>query len=65
MIQSAISELIKDKTVIVIAHRMRTIINADHIVALKDGRVVEMGNSKELLGNKSMFYNMYQTQQQV
>jgi len=47
-IQSAISELVKNKTVIIIAHRMRTIANTDKIVVLDKGKVVEMGKSSEL-----------------
>lgn len=44
MIQSALSRLIKDKTVLVIAHRMRTVAGADKIVVLADGVVAEQGN---------------------
>ncbi len=62
LIQAAISELIKDKTVIIIAHRMRTVINADKIVALNNGEIVEMGTSKELLDNNGMFSKMYKAQ---
>ncbi len=62
LIQEAISELIKDKTVIIIAHRMRTIINADKIIVLKDGKILEEGKSQDLLDKKGMFYNMYNSQ---
>ena len=48
VIQEALSRLIKDKTVLIIAHRMRTIANADHIVVLKDGVVAEQGSPEEL-----------------
>ena len=41
--------MIKDKTVLIIAHRMRTVMNADQIVLLSGGRVVEMGSPAELL----------------
>lgn len=47
-IQKALSILIKNKTVIVIAHRMRTIANADKIVVLKEGKIVEKGSPQEL-----------------
>ena len=48
MIQESLSRLIKDKTVMIIAHRMRTVANADKIVVLKDGVVAESGTSSEL-----------------
>lgn len=47
-VQAALSELLQDKTVLVIAHRMRTVDNADKIVVLEDGRVVEQGSPTEL-----------------
>lgn len=47
-VQAALSELLQDKTVLVIAHRMRTVDNADKIVVLEDGRVVEQGSPAEL-----------------
>ncbi len=63
-IQAGLSELIKDKTVIIIAHRMRTVINADKIVVLKDGKIAEMGKSKELIEEGGIFAKMYKTQLQ-
>ena len=48
-IQSALSRLIKDKTVMVIAHRMRTVAGADKIVVLSDGKVAETGTPDELM----------------
>ena len=47
-VQQALSRLIADKTVLVIAHRMRTVENADKVVVLKEGRVVEQGTPAEL-----------------
>lgn len=61
-IQTALSKLIKDKTVIVIAHRMRSIAAADRIIVLKDGRVSENGAPKELLSKNSIFSNMCRQQ---
>ena len=61
-IQEAISELIKNKTVIIIAHRMRTILSADKVVVLDNGEIVEMGKPKDLLNNRKLFYNMVQRQ---
>lgn len=57
-IQQAISELIKDKTVLIIAHRMRTVVNADKIVALKEGRVVETGVPDQLKLQGGVFAGM-------
>lgn len=61
-IQEAISKLIKNKTVLIIAHRMRTVTSADKIVVLKDGKVAEMGNPKELLEKNSIFKEMVNKQ---
>ena len=63
-IQEAISKLVKNKTVLIIAHRMRTVTNADKIVLLKDGVVKEQGNPKELLEKDSIFKDMVQKQQE-
>ena len=62
-IQEALSRLIKNKTVVIIAHRMRTIANADHIVVLKDGVVAEQGSPKELSEYDSIYSRM--TKQQL
>ncbi|MCT4596144.1 MAG: ABC transporter ATP-binding protein/permease [Anaeromicrobium sp.] len=61
-IQRAISELIKDKTVIVVAHRMRTVENADKVVVLSDGYVKEQGKPKDLLEKEGMYKHMVQLQ---
>lgn len=58
LIQEALSELIKKKTVIVIAHRMRTIRNADKIVLLDKGKVEQMGTDKELRESSKMYQSM-------
>ena len=54
-IQEAISKLIKNKTVLIIAHRMRTVTNADKIVVLDNGNVVGIGTHKELLKNCDVY----------
>lgn len=61
-IQTAISELVKNKTVIIIAHRMRTIANADKIVVLENGRVAESGPPEELKAQKGIFAKMVERQ---
>jgi ATP-binding cassette subfamily B protein len=63
-IQEALSMLIKNKTVMIIAHRMRTIANADHIVVLKDGVVAEQG-SPEFLNSYDSIYSHMTKQQMI
>lgn len=57
-IQTALSRLIKNKTVMVIAHRMRTIAGADKIVVLKDGVVAEEGTAEELSAANGIYSHM-------
>ncbi len=61
-IQSALSRLIRNKTVLVIAHRMRTVANADKIVVLSDGKVAEQGAPSELLKQNGIFARMAKLQ---
>lgn len=61
-IQAGISELIKDKTVLIIAHRMRTVANADKIIVLDNGNIIEMGSPEALTLAKGTFYRMLQRQ---
>ena len=62
MIQESLSRIIKDKTVMIIAHRMRTVANADKIVVLKDGVVAESGTPSELDEKDGIYANMVKTQ---
>ena len=62
MIQESLSRLIKNKTVIIIAHRMRTVADADKIVVLKDGVVAESGTPEELKKKDGIYANMMTTQ---
>ncbi len=62
LIQSAITELVRNKTVIIIAHRMRTVVNADKIVVIKDGKIAESGTSTELIDKGGIFAGMYKAQ---
>ena len=61
-IQTALSRLIKDKTVLVIAHRMRTVAGADKIVVLSDGVVAEQGNPDELYKQDGIYKHMVDLQ---
>lgn len=61
-VQSALSRLIKDKTVMVIAHRMRTVAGANKIVVLSDGGVAEQGSPAELMKSGGVFADMVRLQ---
>ena len=63
-IQQAISELVKDRTVIVIAHRLKTIITADQIIVLDKGSIVEQGSYQQLIDNNGLFTRLYSLQKQ-
>ena len=63
-IQKAIAKLVEGKTVIMIAHRLRTVVNADQILVLDDGRVVESGTHKELLEQGGLYRKLYLIQQE-
>jgi len=62
-IQNAISNLLENKTVIVIAHRLKTIKYADKIVVLQNGKIEEQGRHFELIDNKGLYYKMWETQE--
>ena len=61
-IQSAMQQIMKDRTSIVIAHRLSTIRDADIIVVMDQGRIVEQGNHEALLAQKGKYYDLYMTQ---
>lgn len=62
LIQAALSRLIKDKTVLVIAHRMRTVSGADKVVVLSDGMVAEQGTPQELMDTGKIYPHMVKLQ---
>ena len=62
LIQTALSRLIKNKTVLVIAHRMRTVSGADKVVVLKDGTVAEQGTPEKLMNTGKIYPHMVQLQ---
>ena len=64
-IQEAIANLVKDRTVIVIAHRLKTIIGADNIIVLDKGLIVEQGNYHELMERNGLFAKLYSLQKQT
>lgn len=59
-IQAAFSQLLQNKTVIVIAHRLSSIIDADQIVVLEDGQIVEQGNHQQLLAEPALYQRMWE-----
>ena len=64
LIQESISKLIENKTVLVIAHRMRTVDGVDKIVVLKEGVVAEQGKPQELTQQKGIYKHMVDMQMQ-
>lgn len=62
-IQQAIQELVKEKTVVVIAHKLQTVRNADQIIVIKDGHILETGRHSDLLERKSLYAQYWETQQ--
>ena len=61
-VQTALSRLLQGKTVLVIAHRMRTVAGADHIVVLEDGHVVQQGTPAELMEQGGLYRRMVELQ---
>ena len=62
LIQNALDELCKGRTTIVVAHRLSTIKNADEIIVISDGKILEKGSHDELMELKGEYYNLYSMQ---
>lgn len=65
MIQKSLGELLKDRTTFVIAHRLSTIRQADQILVIEDGNIVERGNHDELILKKGRYYDLYTFQSRI
>ena len=63
-VQGALSRLLAGKTVLVIAHRMRTVAGADHIVVLENGRVAQQGSPTQLMAEGGLYRRMVRLQNQ-
>ena len=61
VIQRALARLLKDRTSFVIAHRLSTITNADRILVIEGGRIVEQGTHAQLLQAQGVYYQLYKT----
>ena len=61
-IQKAMNAVIAGRTSFVIAHRLKTILNSNKIVVLKDGNVIEEGSHEQLLKEKGFYYKLYTDQ---
>ena len=61
-IQKAMDNLMKGRTSFVIAHRLSTIRNADMILVMKDGNIIEQGNHEELMAKKGFYADLYNSQ---
>ena len=61
-IQSAFNRLMEGRTSFIVAHRLSTIQNADVILVMKEGKIIEQGNHNELLGKKGFYYQLYNSQ---
>jgi ATP-binding cassette subfamily B protein len=65
LIQDALKKVMHGRTSIIIAHRLSTIRNADNIIVLSKGRIIEKGTHENLLRNKSVYYKLYKYQYQL
>lgn len=65
LVQEALDNLVKNKTTFIIAHRLSTIRNADKILVIEKGKIVESGNHEELMGRKGLYHDLYSLQFEI
>ena len=65
LIEAGLDTLMKNRTIFVIAHRLSTVRNADAIIVIEDGQIIERGNHKELLEQEGYYYKLYNGQYQL
>ena len=64
LIQEAIRKLIKNKTVLIIAHRLPSIENCDKIVVIEEGKALEMGRHKDLMALNGLYHHLFELQRE-
>ncbi|MDR0548962.1 MAG: ATP-binding cassette domain-containing protein [Deltaproteobacteria bacterium] len=62
IVQAALDNLMRDRTTLVVAHRLSTVVKADRIVFIKDGRIAESGDHQSLMAQKGEYYRLYNLQ---
>ena len=65
LVQNALDNLMKNRTVLVIAHRLSTVKNADQIIVMDEGKIIETGSHNQLYDKKGMYYNLYNVQFEI
>ena len=61
-IQDAFNKMMQGRTSFIVAHRLSTIKNADLIIVMNEGHIIEQGNHQQLLAKKGFYYNLYNSQ---
>jgi ABC-type multidrug transport system fused ATPase/permease subunit len=62
LVQESLNRLMKGRTTVVIAHRLSTVINADQICVVKEGKIAEIGTHEDLMQKKGFYYTLMSTQ---
>ena len=65
LVQNALDNLMKNRTVLVIAHRLSTVKNADQIIVMDEGKIIETGTHNQLYDKEGMYYNLYNVQFEI